>query len=247
MRTASQTLFAHVVGGPDETMELDVAALLLGDWERERTDIAHYTGLLDRWAQLVVERMVAHQGDQSDPDDPGNQISALNHVLFTELGFRGNETDYYDRRNNFLADVIDRRTGMPIALSVVYVEVARRIGVTVHGVGFPGHFLVRHDGGESVHIIDPFRQGKTVTRDELKEILRMAVGDRVQLTDALLQPTGHRQILSRMLMNLIGTYGREGDVAGCIEALERMRILEPDKPGLGDELDRLYRQLQTAN
>lgn len=238
MRTASQTLFAHVVGGPNCTIELDVAALLLGDWERERTNIAHYTGVLNSWAERVAGRM--------DPP-PGDPIAAINQVLFVDLGFRGNDTDYYDRRNNFLADVIDRRTGMPIAISVVYMEIARRVGVKVHGVGFPGHFLVRHDDDEGARIIDPFYLGKSLTRAELKQLLRAAVGDRVPLTDALLQPTENRQILVRMLFNLATAYSRTGDIRGCIEALERIRILRPDKPDVDVELDRLYQQLQSVN
>ena len=237
LRTASQTLFAHVVAGPSADIELDVAALLLGDWERDRTDVAHYTRLLDEWAARAREL----------GDDERGPIAALNHLLFHELGFRGNETDYYDRRNNFLADVIERRTGMPIALSVIYVEVARRMPLEVHGVGFPGHFLVRHDDGDGPHIIDPFRKGQKLEWQELERLLHLAVDRRVPLTWSLLQPTDKRQILVRMLLNLVSTYSREGDVHGCIEALERIRILDPDRPDIDGELARLYRHVQRTN
>lgn len=242
-RTASQTLFAHVVTGAAGDIELDVAALLLGDWERESTDIAHYTELLDRWAARA-DQLAA---DGAPADGTPAPIAALNQLLYEELGFRGNDTDYYDRHNNFLADVIERRTGMPIALSVLYVELARRMGIAVHGVGFPGHFLVRYDGGSEPRFLDPFDRGAALERSDLQRLLRRAVGDRVPLTRSLLQPTGNRQILFRMLVNLASTYSREGDVGGCVEALERMHILMPERPGVAEELERLYRRLRRAN
>lgn len=230
-RTASLTLFAHVVNRPD--MELDMAALLIGEWERPDIDIAHYTGILDEWASAAAKQVGS---------GPLGVIHALNGLLFEELGFHPNQDDYYDPRNSFLADVLDRRTGIPITLSIVYMEVARRMGVTVRGVSFPGHFLVRYEAGSEWFILDPFRKGILLGQDALTELLRRSVGEGAELAPELLEPATRARILIRVLSNLAGIYARQGDVLRSIEVLERMLIIEPTSHRLRRALEELQSQ-----
>ncbi|MCG8417396.1 MAG: transglutaminase-like domain-containing protein [Proteobacteria bacterium] len=230
--TASQTLFAHIVNRPDDEVELDVAALLIGEWEYERLDVARYLGMLDHIASAAERRV-----EEARPFDA---IRAINRTLFEVQGFRGNLEDYYDPRNSFLCEVLDRRTGIPITLSVLYIEVARRMGVSIRGVSFPGHFLVRYDVGEdSALIIDPFRSGEIRDAESLQKLLQRASGDDAELTPALLAPVSKKDILVRMLTNLVRIYSRNGDVERSIEALQRVLILEPHNERVEFELDRL--------
>jgi regulator of sirC expression with transglutaminase-like and TPR domain len=242
-----QRLFANVVDRPDAEIELDVAALILGDWEYDHIDVAHYVGVLDELAAAV---MVAIDTDESSlPGDHGEiALRALNHTLFDEHGFRGNQDDYYDPRNSFLHEVIDRRVGIPITLSVLYMEVARRVGLTVHGIGFPGHFLVRWDGADgTVVVVDPFRMGLRLDTEDLEALLQRSAGADAKLEPAMLAPNSKRQILTRMLTNLAGIYGRAGDVVRSIAILERLHVLDPDNERLQRELDRLQRKQLTLN
>jgi regulator of sirC expression with transglutaminase-like and TPR domain len=239
MQTAGLTLFAHVADRSDEDIELDVAALLIAEWEYEGLDVSRYTALLD---EFRVQRSWRERQEPSFAE-----IRALNRVLFQELGFRGNDDDYYDPRNSFLHEVIERRVGIPITLSVLYMEVARRAGVHVDGVSFPGHFLVRYDRDDSSVIIDPFRMGVTLDADELEALLKRARGPEVELTAESLAPATKREILLRMLTNLAHIYRDRGDSPRMLQILERMYVLDPENAGLERELQRLRQRISIAN
>jgi regulator of sirC expression with transglutaminase-like and TPR domain len=238
---ADRVLFAHVVDRPDDSIQLDVAALMIGEWEYNGLDVSHYLALLDRVAEQVVKTLEAQERTRY------GAIRALNKVLFEKLGFRGNEDDYYDPRNSFLNEVIDRRVGIPISLSVVYLEVARRVNIGVDGIAFPGHFLVRYDSDDESLIIDPYHMGLTLDRDELQARLAHASGSDAKLTPDLLEPASKKQILFRMLGNLQGIYRRDGDVQRSISVLERMQVLEPDDARVDQELRALQRRAKELN
>jgi regulator of sirC expression with transglutaminase-like and TPR domain len=138
------------------------------------------------------------------------QIAALNAYLFEELGFSGNREHYDDARNSFLNEVLDRRTGIPITLSVVYLEVGRRAGLHLEGVNFPGHFLVRALGepGADDLIIDPFHGGALLSEIDCRQLLRQHVGDEAAFDPTLLAIATRQQIIVRMLVNLKRTYVR---------------------------------------
>jgi regulator of sirC expression with transglutaminase-like and TPR domain len=241
MQTAGLTLFAHVADRSDEDIELDVAALLIAEWEYEGLDVSRYTALLDDFAERV-------QHAWRDRQEPAfAEIRAINRTLFQELGFRGNDDDYYDPRNSFLHQVIERRIGIPITLSVLYIEVARRAGVHVDGVSFPGHFLVRYDRDESSVIIDPFRMGVTLDATELEALLKRARGPEAELTVESLAPASKREILLRMLTNLAHIYRERGDAPRMLQILERMYVLDPENAGLERELHRLRQRASAAN
>jgi regulator of sirC expression with transglutaminase-like and TPR domain len=174
-------------------------------------------------------------------------LDALDAVLFVEEGFHGNVASYYDPRNSFLNDVLERRTGIPITLSVVYIEVARRLGVRVDGVGFPGHFLVAHVAEAGLELIDPFNRGARVDAAGCRRLLEAATGAPGPLRPEMLRVVSRRQILVRMLRNLKAIYGQGGDIARAVAVLDRILQIAP---GETDELrDRglLRHQLGDAN
>jgi regulator of sirC expression with transglutaminase-like and TPR domain len=178
---------------------LDVAALDIASIETPDLNPQPFLGILDRLSSDLGSRL-RHGADGRD------FVEAANRYLFGELGFHGNEIDYNDPRNSCLNFVLDRRTGIPIALSVVYIEIARRLGQPVSGVGLPGHFIVQYDDGEFSTYIDPFHSGRLLTTDDCRQLARARTG-----TDAdanSLAPVGTRYILVRMLNNLRSGYFR---------------------------------------
>jgi regulator of sirC expression with transglutaminase-like and TPR domain len=232
MSASCHTFASCVAVQSDEDIELDVAALLISEWAYDALDIGHYRARLDELAGAVRRNLEAGPGGTLAP------ILALNEVLFEELGFCGNEEDYYDPRNSFLNEVIDRRVGIPISLSVMYMEVARRLGVIMSGVGFPGHFLVRYDYNGATVIIDPYGQGRTLDASDLEALLAHAAPD-LELEADMLAPASKRQILLRMLTNLAGIYDTRSDVLRSLEVVERMHALYPDNARIAGELERL--------
>jgi regulator of sirC expression with transglutaminase-like and TPR domain len=241
MNTAGLTLFAHVANRSDDDIELDVAALLIAEWEHEGLDVSRYTALLDDFGERVKRSWQERQ------EPTFAEIRAVNRVLFQELGFRGNDDDYYDPRNSFLHEVIERRLGIPITLSVLYIEVARRAGVHVDGVSFPGHFLVRYDRDDSAVIIDPFRMGVTLDAGELETLLKRARGPEAELTPESLAPASKREILLRMLTNQAHIYREQEDSPRMLQILERMYVLDPENAGLERELHRLRQRISIVN
>jgi regulator of sirC expression with transglutaminase-like and TPR domain len=232
--------FAGLVQRDDADIRLDEAALLIGAWEHEAFDVAPHLRALDGLAKRAAP---AIEGATS-PDEVGRALAA---TLFQKLAFRGNTEAYYDPRNSFLADVIERRVGIPISLSVLYMEVARRLGLDVGGVGFPGHFLVRVDGGRAPLILDPFRGGTALDRADLEALLVRSVGPDARLDDVSLSPSPKRAILVRMLNNLAGIYGRDGDTARSLEVLERVAALDPGDVRIAQAIERLRHLVASLN
>jgi regulator of sirC expression with transglutaminase-like and TPR domain len=233
--------FAVAVQRPEEELELDRAALLMGEWESGPVDVGRYRTMIDG----LAERAEATRRELSDRSFAG--CRAVTRVLFDELGFHGNTADYYDPRNSFLHEVLERRTGIPITLSVLYMEVARRIGVRIVGVGFPGHFLVRAVEGDRAVVIDPFHRGAVLGRDELAELLARVIGPEAKLEPAHLTPLGKIQILNRMLVNLAGIYGQRGDLFRSLEVLERLHLLDAENPKISKDLEALRRRCESLN
>jgi regulator of sirC expression with transglutaminase-like and TPR domain len=162
---------------------------------------------------------------------PSAAISALNHSLFELEQFRGNQERYDDPRNSFLDEVLSRKRGLPITLSVLYVEVARMLGYEAYGIGFPGHFLSKVVGVTDVPereiIVDPFF-GKTLSIDDCAERIRAAAGDHVDLDLHWLRPVTANEIYVRMLNNLKLSYLRQGDGLGALGCFDRIIVLAPD-------------------
>lgn len=196
------------------------ASLAVASEEYPELDEGRYLRALDELASGV------HSGLPSGAS-PERKVGRLNSYLFHELGFRGNQTDYYDPRNSFLNEVLDRRIGIPLTLGIVYMEVGRRCGLRVDGVGFPGHFLckVQLDGGELV--VDPFHRGQLLGLDEIKRRLQAAVGGQVKLDARVLRAARPREILVRMLQNLRSVYAERNDMPRALSAVDRLLLLAP--------------------
>jgi len=182
--------------GPEGQIDLAAVALEIARIAYPDLEAAPYLRRLDEMAALV----------EYQRGDPLSVIEALNECLFERLGFHGNRDDYYDPRNSFLNDVLDRRTGIPITLSVVYMEVARRIDLSLYGVGFPGHFLVKHPGDPEI-VVDCFSGGQIMLQPDCEERLQAVYGRPVAFDPAFLNPVTKKQIVARMLNNLMVIYG----------------------------------------
>jgi regulator of sirC expression with transglutaminase-like and TPR domain len=161
-------------------------------------------------------------------EDPHEQIDYLNAYLFEERGFRGNAQAYYDPRNSFLNDVLDRRLGIPITISVVYMEVGRRVSMPLHGVGMPGHFIVKYVSAEGDIYIDPFNRGQVMSRQGCEELIQQLYGEPVPFQETFLAAVPKKQIIARMLMNLKAIYLHTNHYRKALAVVERLLLIQPD-------------------
>jgi len=237
---ADRLLFEHLVGRADEEVDLGTAALVVGEFEYPELDVARYLGEMDNYAQRARELGSQEQGRHS-------LLRGLNRSLYEDAGFRGNSEDYFDPRNSFINEVIERKTGIPISLSIIYMEVGRRLGLEMAGLNFPGPFLVLYQGGDQVFVVDPFHMGMTLPGAELRLRLRQVLGADAELKTEHLAPASKRQIISRMLTNLSVIYRRGGDTYRHIAVIERLLVLEPDNSRLSRELKLLQRRAEGLN
>ncbi len=220
MATDPYREFRQAADRPEESIDLGRAALTIALPEYPDLAIAEYLRRIDDLAIGAAER--------AGPDaNPLRAIAALNFVLFSQHQFRGNRDAYYDAKNSFLNQVIERRTGIPITLSVLYMEVAKRIGLTLDGVGFPGHFMVKTIAEGNEIVIDPFNGGEIKSRDDLAALLREMYGGKLGLRDEFTAAVSKRQILRRMLTNLKAIYAKENDLIKTLAVLDRLLILDP--------------------
>ena len=221
----SSLLFAEMVARPEASVDLAEASLLIAGEEYPGLDPAPYLGRLDELGAHLRRRAGDAGADALVPE--------LNRLLFEEEGFRGNTVDYYDPRNSFLNDVLDRRTGIPISLSTVYMEVARRAGLALDGVGLPGHFVVRVSAAATPVLVDPFHGGALLSLEDCQRRLDRIYSGRLRLGPAMLAPCSRKAILGRMLRNLKGIYVKAGDYVRALRAVEMLRSLDPES---ADEL-----------
>jgi regulator of sirC expression with transglutaminase-like and TPR domain len=227
--------FADIVSLDEETFPLDRAALTLGLEEYPGLDIGDYLRRLDTYAarsEVLLGR------DHS----PMNVIESINEVLFIQEGLRGNNNDYYNPKNSYLNEVLDRKTGIPITLSIIYIEVARQIGFSIEGVGFPGHFITKHVLEDREILIDAFNQGKILTLKDCQELLDPMYGGSISVTPSLLQAMGKKAIVTRMLYNLKGIYYQKEAYDKALSVVERILMINPDVPSEIRDRGLLYMQ-----
>ncbi len=204
------------------TVPLAEAALAIAAEEYPALDAARCLGQLGELAEEVKARLPARR-------DGATMLRALRAVLFEEHRFRGNDEAYYDPRNSFLNEVLERRLGIPISLGVVYIEVAARAGLTLHGVGFPGHFLVKYVAGSREAFIDPYHGGEILSADECVARFHARAPGR-PLEPRYLEAVSVRQILARMLHNLKKIYVEKNDDVRALWVTDRLVLLAPDDP-----------------
>ena len=243
--TAGLDQFAELISRPDDRIELARACLQIAEDAYPGLDVEGYVGEIERFAK----RLRARFAPQAVAED---RVIALNEFLFDDLGFAGNTDDYYDPRNSYLNEVIDRRTGIPITLAVLYLEIGRRIGLPFEGVSFPGHFLVRLPLRGGMLVLDPFSggvpQSKAVLRERLKRVIpRDAMGG-VPVAelplDQFLEPASNRQILARLLRNLKGVYREKDNPERLLEVLNRMIVVAPESAAELRDRGFVYQRLE---
>jgi regulator of sirC expression with transglutaminase-like and TPR domain len=235
--------FRDYARASDDGLDLLTGALLIARDAHPGLDLAEQSARFDELARSLLGRGLA-------AFPPTVQARLLSDYLYVVCGFHGAKADYYEPRNSFLNEVLDRKTGIPITLAVVYIEVARRLGVAAVGVGFPGHFLVRLAGRaddpsterNDPTIVDPFHQGRLLDADALAALLRRA-NVRAPLSRDMLEPARTRHIVARMLMNLRGIYTARGDGARLLLTLDRLIDLLPDLSSELIERGKLYEKL----
>lgn len=217
--------FEIIVHRPDAEINLAQAALIIASDEYPELDVAHYLGVLDTMADQLRSRF-----DISAPTI--DQVSFLNDHLFGTLGFRGNREAYYDPHNSYLNDVLDRRLGIPITLSVVYMEIGRRLGCPISGVAMPGHFVVKWRTDDTIIFIDPFNEGQIIGQFALP--LPMNTADQKAMMARLrwLESVTCKQILARMLSNLHSIFLKQEAYDRALPILEKILILQPNATGI---------------
>lgn len=212
----------------DREIDLFHAALLIARLDQDELDVDAYRGDFQRMAEELKSQMPEQAGE-------AEKLGSLNKFLFEANGFHGSRADYYNRANSYVNQVLDDREGLPITLSLIYMELAREIGLNVVGVGLPGHFIVKFiaaDGKES--LIDVFEAGRTLSREQANARVQAATGR--ELNDGDLKPASPKAILVRMLHNLRGIAGRSEDPQAMLRYLDAILTISPDLPE-----DRMYR------
>lgn len=213
--------FKALLAQPDDELELDRGALLIAKAFQPELDIETYLHRLDLMAEHAAVRLRDIIGSRQS-------IAALNQYLFEDERFRGNTDAYYDPRNSFLNEVLDRRTGIPVTLSVIYMELARRLGFAVEGVGLPGHFIIKHPGPERDIFIDPFNHGAILSESDCEARLRAMYGQEAELDERFLAAIPRRRILSRMLTNLKAIFLHAGEPLSAIKVIDLSLCIDPD-------------------
>ena len=232
----ARQLFYLEINQPDGSIDLAKASLYMALEEYPNIDPDEYLDALDSIADEVRSRLPPQ-------NYPLRIIQTINRYLYEDCQFSGNEVDYYDPRNSFLNQVLDRRTGIPISLSLVYLEVAKRIDFPMVGIGMPGHFLIRPDFEDAGIFVDAFNNGEILFPEDCQGRLSQIYGQPMELQPAFLAPVSKRQFLGRMLGNLKAIYLQQRDAVRVLGAIDRILLLFPDS--LLERRDRgiLYYQL----
>lgn len=214
--------FREAVSGADEGIDLARAALLVAKKSYPQLDVGAYLDRIEALAARLRERMEP-SGSELD------RIDALNRFLFGEEGFRANSEHYYDPRNSFLNEVLERRLGIPITLSIVYIEVGRRVGLALQGVAFPGHFLVKCSVPAGTVVLDPYLGGVSLSLEDLQRRLRELRGGEVSraIVSGMLVGAAKREIIARMLRNLKAIYLENRADVEALAVMDWILVVEP--------------------
>ena len=215
--------WASIVLAEKDEVSVAEAALVIAQDEYPHVVVGDYIQRLDQLADRIAQNV-----------DPGAglvaTLSSVNRCLFEDEGYDGNRIDYYDPRNSYLNEVMDRHLGIPITLSVIYIEIGQRLNMPVSGVGFPGHFLVKWSTGDGDVIVDPYSKGERLGVEQLNRLLRGVYGDvapTVNDAPELLAPASKKDILVRILRNLKQIYQSRHDRERTLRILEKLLAIDP--------------------
>lgn len=224
---AFQALAAHLnaINSPDALLG---GAIAISMHALQDVDPSAVDAKLQYYADRIRSRVRGHQ--------PQALLAHLHELLFEEEGFAGNSEDYYNAFNNFVPTVLESKRGLPITLSLIYKAVAGRLGLRSYGVNLPGHFLLGVEVGAAPLLIDTFAGGRMINEEEAHDRLRQIFGDEIEWSEELLRPASHRLWLTRMLQNLLNTYGSKGQYADVAAMLEMEMILWPNEVRLQRDL-----------
>ena len=215
--------FVEIARRPDEQLDLVEGSLVIALEDDPSIDIDAYLGRVGEWSGAVRERLEGAR-------DVDRIVDAINRLLFDEEGFHGEDEDYYDPRSALLSATIDKHAGLPISLSVLYIEISRRVGAEVSGVSLPGRFLVKFSGAFGMVVVDPFDGGRVLTTVELQKLLDEVYGGGVRLREHHLRSFSPKEILARELAHLKSAYLAQHDLARAAASIDRLLILDENDP-----------------
>lgn len=233
-RQRARQAFTTLISGDDSGIDLARAALLIAAEEYPGLDIDQHMGRLEELAAQV--RLRLENGEEKTIRMPttANEcidvLHALNMVLFEQEHFRANRSNYYDPQNSFLNKVLERRLGIPLTLSLLYIEVGKRLGLRIEGVGMPFHFIVRCALQETTIYIDPYERGKFLNEQDCRQRIAQIFKDQEDFDPHWLEPLSAKQLLVRMLTNLKHIYIHKGDFQRALTACDRIMLLNPSIP-----------------
>lgn len=212
--------FREIARGPEATLDLVEGSLVIALEEHPALDIDRYLGDVEAWSRAVNDRLAGAR-------DVERVVEVINRVLFEEEGFHGEADDYYDPRSALLSEALDRHAGLSITLSILYLEITRRVGgIEAAGVALPGRFLVKFTGTFGTIVIDPFDGGRVLTTIELQKILDGVYGGGVRLREHHLRAFARKEILARELAQLKAAYLAQHDLTRAAASIDRLLILD---------------------
>lgn len=204
-------------------VDLVEASLVIALEDEPRLEIDRYLQQVGDWTDAIRERL---EGSR----DIERIVETINRLLFEEEGFRGEDEDYYDPRSALLNETLDKHAGLPIALSILYIEISRRVGVEATGVSLPGRFLVKFSGAFGQVVVDPFDDGRVLSTIELQKLLDAVYGGGVRLREHHLRSFTSKEILARELAQLKAAYLRRHDLPRAAASIDRLLILDEHDP-----------------
>ena len=233
--------FVEIAERPEPLLDLVEASLVIALEENPAVDVAHHLENVAAWSECVRGRLEGSREIE-------RIVQTINAVLFDEEGFHGEDEDYFDPRSALLSEALERHAGLPIALSVLYIELSRRVGIEATGVALPGRFLVKFSGPFGTIVVDPFDGGRVLTTVELQKILDATYGGGVRLREHHLRSFGPKEILARELAQLKAAYLAQHDLPRAAASMDRLLILDDrdayevrDRAGLAMQMH-AYRQ-----
>ena len=215
--------FSQLASLPDDRIDLAHGALLIAKTAYPDLDATLYLNRLNRFASNLKSDMTAN-------NDVVANITRINHLLFDEEKLSGNRENYYDPDNSFLNRVLDRKLGIPITLALVYIEIAKRLGMDVRGIGLPGHFITAVYDASGIIFIDPFNRGEIRTIDDCRQIVRTHLGENSAFDPRWLKPVSNKEFLARMLRNLKLIYAQTDHDIMLFRMIYWILDLQPDAP-----------------
>ncbi len=230
--------FISEINQPEAKIDLGKAAFYIAQEEYPQLDVEEYLNALDTMAEDIKERL-------PEPPYPLKIIQTVNQYLYDDLGFQGNTENYYDPGNSYLNQVIEKRTGIPITLSLVYLEIAKRLDFPMVGIGMPGHFLIRPEFEDTGIFVDAFHQGEVLFAQDCEARLAEIYQRPVQMRSEFLEAVTARQFLARMLTNLKQIYLQRREFSKSLATVERIILLYPDN--IMVKRDRAFLNYQLGN